>query len=103
MSNAITGTLQLGTELGGRYKLVVVTATVASASDTITLTAATHGITAITSIVGAVITGGIDDAFTMIQVTFSGLELTVVSKGQDGLDADDFTGTTISIAVIGTM
>jgi len=103
MSNAITGTLQLGTELGGRYKLVVVTATVGTASDTITLTAATHGITAITTLVGAVITGGLDAEFSNIQVSFSGLVLTVVSIENDGTAATNFTGTTVSIAVIGTM
>ena len=103
MSNAITGTLQLGSELAGRYKLVVVTATIASASDTITLTAATHGITAITTLVGAVITGGLDVDFSNIQVAFSGLVLTVVSIDAPGTAADEFTGTTVSIAVIGTM
>ena len=103
MSNAITGTLELGTELAGKYKLVVVSATVAEASDTITLTAADHGITAITTLVGAVITGGLDDHFTNIQVSFSALVLTVVSIEADGTAATDFTGTTISVAVIGTM
>jgi hypothetical protein len=101
---AITGTLALGTGMtGASYKICVITATVASASDTITLTAATHGITAITGIVGAVITGGQDAAFTAIGVSFSGLVLTVTSVEQDGTASTDWTGTTVSITVIGTV
>lgn len=100
---AITGTLAKGTEFAGGYKLVSITATVASASDTITLTQATHGISAITAIVGAVITGGLDAAFTDIQVSFDGLVLTVVSTEQDGTAATDFTGTTVAITVLGTV
>jgi len=99
----ITGTKLEGTELAGKYQLVVVTATVASASDTITLTAATHGITAITAIVGAVVTGGLDAAFTNIQVSFSGSVLTVASIEADGTAATNWTGTTISVAVLGTV
>lgn len=100
---AITGTLLKGTELAGTYKVVVVTATVASTSDTITLTAATHGITAITAILGATITGGMDADFQTIQVSSSGLVLTVVSKNAAGGNATDFTGTTIAVAVLGTV
>ena len=69
---AITGALAVGTEMNGaQYKLVSVTASVAAASDTITLTLADHGIRQIDAIVGAVITGGLDAAFTNIQVSFS--------------------------------
>ena len=98
---AITGTLAKRTEFSGEYKIFVITATIASASDTITLTAADHGISEIAGISGAVITGGLDAAFTNIQVSFSGLVLTVVSVEQDGTAATDFTGTTVSISVIG--
>ena len=98
---AITGTLAKATEFAGDYKLVTVTATVASASDTITLTAAAHGISAIDAIVGAVITGGMDADFQTIQVSYSGLVLTVVSKQADGAASDEWTGTTVSITVLG--
>ena len=98
---AITGTLVKNTEFSGQYKLVSITATIGSASDTITLTQAAHGISEITAIVGAVITGGLDAAFTDIQVSFSGLVLTVVSTGQNGTAATDFTGTTVAITVLG--
>ena len=100
---AITGTLGVGTEFGGAYKLVTVTATVAATSDTITLTEATHGIKAITSIVGCVVTGGLDAAFTAVQASFNGLVITVVSLEQDGTAATNFTGTTISVTVVGTV
>jgi hypothetical protein len=103
MSTAITGTKIFGGELSGGSKLVVVTAPLTTEDDSITLTAATHGITAITSIVGAVITGGMDANFSNIQVSFSGLVLTVVSIEADGTVATNFTGATISVAVIGTM
>lgn len=98
---AITGTKAVCTEFAGQEKLVIVTATVGSASDTITLTEAAHGISTITGIVGAVITGGLDAAFTAIQVSFSGAVITIVSREQDGTDATDFTGTTVSITVTG--
>lgn len=98
---AITGTLAKATEFAGDYKLVTITATIASASDTITLTAASHGISEIAGIVGAVITGGLDAAFTNIQVSYSGLVLTVASIEQDGSAATDFTGTTVAITVLG--
>lgn len=100
---AITGTVDVGTEFGGSHKLVTVTATVAAASDTITLTEATHGIKAITGIVGCVITGGQDAAFTAVSASYSGLVITVTSVEQDGTAATDFTGTTVSVTVIGTV
>lgn len=97
---AITGTLAKRTEFGGDYKLFVVTATCAAASDTVTLTAATHGISEITGVVGQV-TGGMDADFATIQVSYSGLVITVVSKNAAGSAATDFTGTTIELWVVG--
>lgn len=100
---AITGTLAGSTEFAGGHKLITVTATIAAASDTITLTEAAHGIKAITGIVGATITGGADAAFSYLQASYSGLVITVVSLEQDGTPATDFTGTTVEIAVLGTV
>lgn len=97
---AITGTKVYAGELAGETRLLLLTAPVAAASDTITLTAAAHGgVTEIVGIVGAVITGGIDAAFTFIQVSYSGLVITVASFGEDGLAATDFTGTTIALTL----
>lgn len=98
---ALTGTLLKGTEFAGELKLLVVTATIESASDTITLTAASHGgAVSIEGIVGAVITGGLDAAFTDIQVSYSGLVLTVVSTEQDGTPSTAWGDTTVSISVL---
>ena len=98
---AITGTLAKRSELSGDYKLFIITATLAAASDQITLTEAIHGISEIAGIVGAVITGGMDTDFSEIQVSYSGLVITIVSKQPDGQAADEFTGTTVSITVLG--
>lgn len=97
---AIIGTLAKRTEFAGDYKAFVITATVTSSSDTITLTGDTHGISEIQS-VSPTITGGMDAAFLQVQVSFSGLVITVASFGADGLAATDFTGTTISLLVVG--
>lgn len=97
---AITGTLAKRTEFGGDYKLFVITATAESASDTITLTAATHGLTEITGIVGQV-TGGLDADFATLQVSYSGLVITVVSKNAAGSSSTSWTDTTYTLFVIG--
>lgn len=98
---AITGTKQYAGEFAGEVKILHLTATCAASSDTITLTAASHGgVTEIIGIVGATITGGADTAFLTLQVSFSGLVITVASFGQDGNAASDFTGTTIAVAVL---
>jgi len=90
------------TELCGGKKLLVITAPIAAADTTITLTAATHGITAITGCIG-VITAGMDADFCAIQVKTSGLVITVTSIQEDGGAADEFTGTTIELFVIGSV
>jgi len=100
---AITGTKTLGTELAGGYKIVTVTATIESADDSITLTAADHGITAITALVSVVPTAGLDDGWTYLTTSFSGLVITLVAHEEAGGAADEFTGTTVSVTVIGTM
>lgn len=96
----ITPTVAYNGEFAGEVRLITVTATVGSASDTITLTAANSGATSIVGIVGATITGGLDAAFSYLQVSYSGLVVTVASFEQDGTAATDFTGTTVSIALL---
>ncbi len=98
---AITGTKVYSGELPGNTRILHLTATILNASDVITLTAAAHGgVTSIVGIAGAVITGGIDSAFMFLQVSFSGLDITVASFGEDGLAATDFTGTTVAISLL---
>ena len=98
---AISGTLAKRSELAGDSKLYVITAPIGTADDDITLTQADHGISEIEGIVGAVITAGADAAFCAIQVSYSGLVINVLSFEQDGTAATDFTGTTVSITLIG--
>ncbi len=101
---AITGTLKGNSvPAAGSSKIVTITAAIGSASDVITLTEADHGITGIDGILGAVITGGLDIAFCFLQVSHSGLAITVASFEQDGTVATDFTGTTVEIAVLGSL
>ena len=100
---AVTGTLAVGTEFAGAYKLVSITGTMTTATDAITLTAATHGISEITAVVSAVITGGLDAAFSYLQVSATGLVISLAAFEQDGSAATDFTGTTVAVTVIGTV
>jgi hypothetical protein len=98
---AITGTKVYAGEYAGEVKELLITATVAAASDTITLTAANHGgVTEIVGLKGVVITGGADAAFCIVQAAFSGLVITLTSLGADGLAATDFTGTTVSVSLL---
>ena len=97
----LTETIIAATEFAGAFKLVVVTATIGSASDTIVLTEAETGIQEIMAPVGAVITAGADAAFCILEVAVSSMTITITSLGADGLAATDFTGTTASITVIG--
>ena len=97
---AITGTKVKLTELGGKQKILLITAPLAAASDEITLTEAKHGCTEITGIMGLVITGGQDAAFTAASASFSGMVITVVSVEQDGTAATNFTGATVSISLL---
>src|SRR3990167_7348833 len=98
---AITGIKVYAGEWAGEVKILLVTAPVASASDTITLTAAAHGgATEIVGILGATITGGLDDFFTALQASYSGLVITVVTLEADGTVSDEWTGTTIALSLL---
>ena len=88
---------------GVNYKIISVTATIASASDTIVLTQAETGIQSIAGIIGAGLTAGMDAACTFLQVSASAMTITIVSKKETGAAADDFTGTTVRVSVLGTM
>lgn len=99
---AVTGVLTKRTEMAGDYKIVVITGAVASASDTITLTEATHGISEITAILGSSVflPVGTGAGTTCIGVSFSGLVLTVTALEGDGTAATVFHNQ-YSIAVLG--
>lgn len=97
---AITGTLVTATEFAGDYKLVVVTATPTSASDTVTLTQATHGISEIIGVVPT-LTAGQDAALQTAGATFSGLVITVTTYAAAGTAATDWTGAALRLFVFG--
>ena len=97
---AITGTAAGITEFAGDYKVLKLTIVPASASDTVTLTAATHGISEILY-VNPTLTAGYDAALAGIFATFSGLVITVVTTAAAGTAATDWTGATAELLVIG--
>lgn len=97
---AITGTFNKATEFAGDYKLVIVDIVPESASDTVTLNAATHGITEILAVFPQLLTGQ-DAALTAIFATFSGLVITVTNHEQDGTPGTDWTSATGRLLVLG--
>ena len=103
---AITGTLVdlVGSAMAGEgEKLVQITCVPSSASDTITLTKATHGISTINGIVSAELTAGIDANLQTCSATSSGLVITLVTYEADGTAATDWTSAAARITVLGTM
>lgn len=97
---AITGTLSKVTEFSGDYKVVHLTIVPGSASDTVTLTQATHGISEILTSFPK-LTAGFDAALAGIFTTHSGLVITVSTTAAAGTVATDWTGATGEILVIG--
>lgn len=97
---AITGTLAGRTEFSGDYKILKLTIVPVSASDTVTLTLAAHGITEILAVIPS-LTAGFDAALAGIFATFSGLVITVSTTAAAGTVATDWTGATGELIVIG--
>ena len=97
---AITGTKVVGTEFGGVHKLLTLTCVPASASDTVTLTEATHGITTIVDVI-AILAEGQDAALSSAHATWSGLVITVKTETSAGGNATDWTGAVVKLWVIG--
>ena len=84
----VTGTLAYSTQLAGK-RLAIITATLAATSDTITLTTATHGIRTIYGVFANIETG-MGANFATLQVSFSGLVITIVSLNAAGAAATSF-------------
>lgn len=93
----------LGTIPGPQYKLITVSATLGSASDTIVLTQAQTGIQSIAAVVGAVLTAGGDANLCALQASASAMTITVVSLGADGSAATNWDSGTINVTVLGTL
>lgn len=96
----LSDTIVKTSELAGDYKFQILTATIESASDTIVLTEAANGISEIVY-AKAHLTAGADDLCQFLQTSYSTLTITIVSKGEAGTAATDWTGTTIEVLVIG--
>lgn len=88
------------TEFTGKYKVVAGTVVPAASSDTITLTAALHGILTIAAVV-ATFNGGLDANLYTLQAAWSGLVITLTTFKAGGTVADDWTGAIVSLVVIG--
>src|SRR3990167_132800 len=99
---ALTETLVAATEFAGKFKLIVASAAVGSASDTIVFTEAQIGCVSLASAIGQITAGG-DAAFSYLQVSVSALTVTVVSFEQDGTPSTDWTGTTVDVWVLGNL
>ncbi len=97
---AITPTLVKGTEFSGDYKVIKFTCVPASASDTLTLTLASHGISEILGVLPH-LTAGFDAALAGIFATFSGLVITITTTASAGTAATDWTGAAADVYVIG--
>ena len=97
---AITGTLADKTEYASKYKTIIVTCVPASASDTVTLTAADHGISEIVNVIPR-LTAGYDAALAGIFATWSGLVITLVTTAAAGTAATDWTGATATLEILG--
>ena len=101
---AITGTL---VDIGGSglagagEKIIQVTVVPCSASDTITLTEATHGIKSIKAILSAELTAGIDANLASCSATNSGLVITLLTYEADGTPATDWTSASARITILG--
>lgn len=95
---ALTETKVYHGEHSGSVREHIVTGTLQSASDTITFTTA-DGFNKIEAIKGFVLTGGMDAGLLGVQVSFSGLVVTLVSKGQDGAAASDWTDATFTLTL----
>lgn len=97
---AITGTFVKATEFSGDYKVVELDIVPASASDTVTLTLAAHGISEILAVIPR-LTAGYDAALAGIFATFSGLVITVVTTAAAGTAATDWANAAGKLLVIG--
>lgn len=94
---AITATKVIATEFAGEVKTKIFTVTPAAASDTVDLSSY------FTTIYGAFghLEAGMDANLTSLQISFSTTTVTIVSKGQDGAAATDWTSASVRLLVLG--
>jgi len=94
---AITGTKTKLTEFSGVEKLVVISCTPTTASDEITLTQATHGISVITAVLATSIISGQTTTFQSAHSSFSGLVITLVTLNGAGGNATTWGNVVITL------
>ena len=96
----LTGTKVIDSELAGDWKILVKTVVPAAASDTLTLVRATDKVTEIAAVI-PILEAGLDAALTLLQVSFSGLVITIKQLKADGATAaDDWTAASIRLVII---
>jgi hypothetical protein len=97
---ALTGVKVIDTEFSGDWKILVKTVTPAAASDSLTLVQATDKVTEIAAVI-PVLEAGLDAALTLLQVSFSGLVITIKQLKADGASAaDNWTDAAIRLIII---
>lgn len=97
---ALTNPKTKPTEFAGKYKILAIDSlAIATASDTLTLSAADNNVEGIVTVVASP-SGGQDAAFTAVSASFSGLVITITSVEQDGTAATEFTGTKVNLLVV---
>ena len=84
----VTGTLTYATPLANK-RIAIITATLAATSDNITLSLASHGVRTIYWVC-ATIESGLGANFATLQISWSSLVITVVSKNAAGAAATSF-------------
>jgi len=97
---ALTGTLAYSTSLASKRIIIITTGAPTTASDTVTLTLASHGIRTIYAIIPSIKTGQDADCAS-IYATFSGLAITLVTLNAAGSNATDWTSVTTQLVIIG--
>jgi hypothetical protein len=95
----LTPTKIAATEFGGDLKLYICTATLESASDTITFVAATHKFRTIYAVI-PYFQGGMDAEAQTVQASFSGLTVTLVSKNAAGAGSSAWTDTVVRLVLV---
>ena len=97
---AITNPSTKVTALSGEYKLLALNdLTIAASSDALTLSFTENGVSEIAAVVGTP-SAGLDNAFSYIETSFTGLIVIVKSFAQAGGGASDFTGTKVNLLLV---
>jgi hypothetical protein len=100
MAGITTSVIAGKTEFSGDFKVLKITFVPESASDTITLTKAVHGIDEILFVIPK-LTAGMADHLTNIFADYSGLEITIKTTLAAGTAANEWTNATAELLVIG--